>query len=67
MTKSAFYEVYFTIIHEDKRGEAKYKNEYMATQTADSKAEAIAMTKAGTERMRIRDEIITNFMAQKID
>ena len=66
MTKSAFYEVYFTIIREDKNGK-KYKNEYMATQTAASKADAIAMTKAGTERMRIRDEIITNFMAQKID
>ena len=67
MTKSAFYEVYFTIIHISKNGR-KYKGEYMDTQTAASKADAISLTKAGAAAWKEADtDVMTNFMAQKID
>ena len=64
MTKSAFYEVYFTIITTALDGR-KTKGKYMATLTADSKAQAIALTKAANRR---RDsDVITIITAQKID
>ena len=67
MTKSAFYEVYFTIIHTATSGK-KYKGEYMDTQTAASKTDAIALTKAGAAAWKEADtDVMTNFMAQKID